>query len=468
MKIDVNKLFESSRGRGIFEKATLALKEFGMSKKMNRGALVGFSGGADSVMLLCFLKKYYGNFEGANIIAVHVNHMIRGDEADRDEAFSREFCKALGVEFIALKYDVPSEAKKMSCGLEEVARNIRYRAFEDILCGRNDISCIAIAHNATDNLETALFNMMRGTGARGASGIAPVRDNIVRPLIFIPKRDIVAALEDNFIPYVIDSTNAEIDYKRNYIRSEILPKLFYLTENPEAQFTKLSLALRADGDYLDGISDEFIKEYGCDCVPTAALLKLHPAILARVLIKMAKSGGACGCEATHINKVSELLFKDFSIDIPGGVSFISEGGKLRVGKPAECELITYEIKLKKGINEIPEINKAIIVSDLPFDNFSSKVYKISIQRIIDFDIINGELFVREKRNGDVYVYGKITRKLKKIFNDKRIPPHERPKIPIICDGDGILWVPGFPVRDGGNKNPERKLFIAVADRVNNI
>ncbi len=468
MTVDVNKLFESSRGREIYREAMLAVKEFSMSEIMIGGAIVGFSGGADSVMLLCFLKKIYEKNKSAKIIAVHVNHMIRGQEADRDEAFSREFCEALGIEFVALKYDVPSEAKKLSRGLEEVARDIRYKAFQNILQGRNDVSCIAIAHNATDNLETALFNMMRGAGTRGASGITPVRDNIVRPLIYVPKRDIVAALEENLIPYVVDSTNAETDYKRNYIRGEILPKLFYLTENPEAQFKKLSSALRADGDYLDGVCDNFLKVHGYEFVPTSALVNLHPAILARVLIKMAKFGGACGCEATHINKVSELLSKDFTLDIPGGVSFISEGGRLRVGKPSKRELISYELKIKKGINEIPIINKAVIISDEPFDNFSSKVYKISIQRPIDFDIINGELFVREKRDGDCYVYGKMTHKLKKIFNDKNISQDERSKIPIICDGGGILWVPGFPVRDGGNKNPERKLFIAVADKVNNI
>ena len=468
MKIDVNNLFESPLGREIYKQASRAVEEFSMAEKIRGGALVGFSGGADSVMLLCFLKKYYEKRGFGKIVAVHVNHMIRGGEADRDEEFSRKFCASLGVEFISERIDVPAEAKRLSRGLEETARDIRYTLFDKILRSRNDISCIGIAHNATDSLETALFNMMRGTGARGAAGIAPVRDGIVRPLILIPKRDITAALEENSIPYVVDSTNAETDYKRNYIRSEIIPKLFYLTENPEAQFAKLSSSLRLDGEYLDGVAESLINEYNCGAIPTARLAELHRAVLARVLLKMAKSAGAAGLEATHINKVSELLTKDFSLDIPGGVSFISEVGFLWVGKPAEDIPISYEMKLALGINEIPEINKAIILSETPFDNFSSKVYKISIQQTVDFDIINGVLCVREKRDGDSYVYGKMTRKLKKIFNDKNIPPRERSKIPIICDGSGILWVPGFPARDGGRKNPERKLFIAVAETVNNI
>lgn len=468
MKIDVNKLFESPRGKEVYREAIHAVKEFSMAEKMRGGAIVGFSGGADSVMLLCFLKKYYQEHGGGKIIAVHVNHMIRGEEADRDEEFSRRFCASLGVKFISERIDVPAESKRLSRGLEETARDIRYALFDKILQGRNDICCIGIAHNATDNLETAIFNMMRGTGARGASGIAPVRDSILRPLIFVPKSDIVSALEENSIPYVVDSTNAETDFKRNYIRGEIIPKLFYLTENPEAQFAKLSSALRIDCEYLDGVADGFLMEHGAESVPVTQLMKLHKAILARVLIKMAKSKGAGGLESTHINKVTELLTKDFTLAIPGGVSFISEGGRLRVGKPVDNAKISFERKLKQGINEIPEINKAIIISDAPFYNFSSKVYKISIQQAIDFDIINGVLCVRDKRDGDSYVYGKMTRKLKKIFNDKNIPRGERSKIPIICDECGILWVPGFPARDGGSKNPERKLFIAVAEPVNNM
>jgi len=419
MKIDVNKLFDSPRGKEVYREAFRAHKEFSMAEKMRVGALVGFSGGADSVMLLCFLKKYYEKLGFGKIVAVHVNHMIRGEEADRDEEFSRNFCASLGVEFISERIDVPAESKRLTRGLEETARDIRYSLFNKILQGRNDISCIGIAHNATDNLETALFNMMRGTGARGASGISPVRDGIVRPLIFIPKRDIIAALEENSIPYVVDSTNAETDYKRNYIRGEIIPKLFHLTENPEAQFAKPSMALRGDCEYLDSVADGFLDEHGADAVPVAALMNLHKAILARVLLKMAKSNGAGGLESTHINKVAELLPKDFSLDIPGGVSFISDGGSLRVGKPADYTQVSYEMNLKLGINEIPEINKAIILSETPFDNFSSKVYKISIQQSIDFGIISGVLCVRDKRDGDSYVYGKMTRKLKKIF---KLPP----------------------------------------------
>ena len=467
MKIDVKELFDTPRGKEIYGKAQRAIKDFHMSDKLHAGALVGFSGGADSVMLLCFLKRYYEENPGGRLLAVHVNHLIRGAEACRDEAFSRDFCIALGVEFISLKFDVPAEAKKLSKGIEETARDIRYSAFSNLLQGRNDISCIAIAHNATDNLETAIFNMMRGSGSRGLAGILPVRDSIIRPLIYIPKREIIGALDESSVPYVFDSTNAEIDYKRNYIRSEIIPKLHYLTDDPEAQITKLSFSLRADDSYLEGEAEKFLNKFNGLEIPADELQALHKAIFFRVIRSMARRGGSSGCEFTHITKISELLGKKFSVALPGGVSFISEGGVCRVGKPMFDAPKSYERKLQIGVNLVPEINRAVILSNERIDNSFSKVYKISIQQAIDFDIINGELSVREKRDGDSYVYGKMTRKLKKIFNDRSISQNERSRIPIICDRAGILWVPGFPVRDGGDKNSKRKLFIAVADIDNN-
>lgn len=467
MNIDLNGLFKTAEGAKIYSEAVRAVKDFCMDDKLRSGVLVGFSGGADSVMLLCFLKKYAEENSFGKILALHVNHMIRGAEADRDETFSRVFCHTLGIEFISLKYDVPKEAKKLSKGIEETARDVRYSAFCDLLQSRNDLSCVAVAHNATDNLETVIFNMMRGSGSRGISGISPVRDDIVRPLIYIPKRDITGALEVSSVPYVTDSTNSEIDYKRNYIRSEIIPKLFYLTDNPEAQASKLSSSLRSDNSFIEEEADTFLKDFSGGEVPVSELLKLHKAVLSRVLQSMARLGGSSGCEYTHISKISELLGKDFSVDLPGGVSFISKRGVCRVGKLSCNETVSYERKLDMGVNFIPEIDRAIILSEERIDNSFSKVYKISIQQTIDFDIINDGLSVRERRDGDSYVYGKMTRKLKKIFNDRSIPQEERARIPIICDKSGILWVPGFPVRDGGDKNSPRKLFIAVAQIVNN-
>ena len=169
---DVKKsFFEGNLGEELYQKAKSTIDKFSMREEISKGVLVGFSGGPDSIFLLEFLLELRKREElDFKILAVHINHLIRGDEAFHDEEFSREYALLKGVEFQAVRLDVPSFAKQEHQSLEEAARNLRYATFMDIIQGRNDISTIAIAHNASDNFETVLFNMMRGAGARGLSG----------------------------------------------------------------------------------------------------------------------------------------------------------------------------------------------------------------------------------------------------------------------------------------------------------
>ena len=146
------------------------------------------------------------------------------------------------------------------------------------------------------------------------------------------------------------------------------------------------------------------------------------------------------------------------------MDFVCVENLCSISKKTPKSEIKYEYNLSIGVNHIEEIDTEIILSEEPINDFSSKVYKISIQQSIDFDIINGGLSVREKRDGDSYSYGGMTHKLKKLFCDKKISPREREQIPIFCDGDGIIWVPGFSVRSSGKPKSQKKLYIAIAKR----
>ena len=464
--INVNEVFKSESGQLVYKEFLRAVKDFDFEKKIANGVLVGFSGGADSVTLLLALRKFCLDNGFGKICAAHVNHMIRGAEAERDEDFSREFCKNIGVEFLSFRRDVPDYAKANSLGLEEAARNVRYSIFADLLQSRSDLSAVAVAHNATDNLETVIFNMMRGAGARGIAGIAPVRDDIIRPLLYVPKRDIIKVLSDANVPYVTDSTNLQTDYKRNYIRAEILPKLSYLTENPEAAATRLSHALREDTEYLDIEAEKLYESYRNTAVPRSDMLEMPSAIFYRFLSLMAKNAG-CSIESMHVRAIQNLISDsngDFCVSLPGKMDFICADNMCSISKKSPKKEIKYEYKLSMGVNHIEEIDAEIILSDKPINDFSSKVYKISIQQSIDFDIINGGIFVREKRDGDSYVFGGMTHKLKKLFCDRKIPTQKRELIPVFCDGDGIFWVPGFSVRQTKKQKSQKKLYIAIAYR----
>ena len=237
----IKDMFSSREGSNIYSRILSTLKKERMTALIDGGVLLGFSGGADSVLLLCFLSEYKRReAKSMSILATHVNHSIRGDEADRDEQFAKDFAEGVGIEFCAVSVDVPAMSKKLGIGIEEAARNARYSIFNEIIASRNNISAIAVAHNATDNTETVLMNILRGSGLSGACGIKPIRDNIVRPLISISKAEIVVLLNNHGIPYVTDSTNLSSDYSRNYVRNEILPLFSRLCENTDASFTRLT------------------------------------------------------------------------------------------------------------------------------------------------------------------------------------------------------------------------------------
>ena len=444
----------SEIGDSLYNDASSAISAYGMAERIESGVLVGLSGGADSVMLLCFLLEYRGR-RGLDfpILACHINHGIRGEEADRDEDFCRRLSDSLGVEFVSVKCDVPFHAKRFSMGIEEAAREVRYNEFRKIIQGRNDINCLAVAHNMSDCSETVVFNVLRGSGSRGAGGIPPVRDNIVRPLISLSKSDIREALDKASIPYVIDSTNESEDYTRNYIRHTLMPSFERITENPEKMLFRFAENMRADDDFIRGLAENFILEH--QPLKNTDLSSLHNALLARVLVILA---GRAGAQISYriLSDIRNLLHKDnFSYSLIGGASFVCERGLCRVSRSVGNK-IDYCFAVEEGITNLAPLNAEIILSGAKINKSFSNVYKISIQANLSSAIINGSLYLRPKQDGDTVYYGGMTHKLKKLFSDRKIPPSKRRLIPVLCDDSGVVWVPGFGVRDDGVDIEQRK------------
>ncbi len=463
-----DKLFATEMGRKIYKSALSAISDFSMKSLIKGGTVLGFSGGADSVMLLLFLLKYRSEIGDFPIISVHINHKIRGVEADEDEEFSQKFCESLGVPFISRSYDVPKIAATRGLGLEEAARDLRYSAFKEILQEKKYTS-ISVAHNATDNLETIILNMMRGAGTHGISGIVPLRDSIVRPLIYSSKSDISSALTKAGIAYKVDSTNLSTDYSRNYVRQKIIPLFNRLNPNPEAMATRMSRNLREDNEFIDSYAEAFISEnYLNGAFSSEKLAKLPRSVLARILNKAVRSFFAAEKktplpERTHIDSISALLNgNNFSYSLPGAIRFVCEDGLCRIEKDIPKTENEFFYSLHTGVNDFSELDYLILVfGDDELKSYSN-IYKISIQAKLSSAIIEGTLCVRSKRDGDSYRYGGMTRRLKKLFNDRKIPLAERERIPVFCDEAGIVWVPGFGVRDDGAKNTV--LHIAIAKK----
>lgn len=461
----LNAIFSSKNGLYALSQIEKAITEFDMQPLLDGGAVVGLSGGADSVMLLLALSRLKLEGRVGRIVAVHINHMIRGEEADRDEEFCRSLAARLDVPFRSYRIDIPHIAELRKKGIEETARDERYRVFFET-AREEGLRSVAIAHNATDNLETILINMMRGAGIDGAAGIPPVRDNVIRPLINLTKAEITSLLSSSDIPYVTDSTNESTEYTRNYVRLEILPRLRHLSPEPEKMASRLSRNLRSDASILEEITSEYVSlHYRNGRISQEELKKLKKPFLFRVLREILKQNFNCSIEYTHLDAIwSGLEKSEFSYSLPGMLRFTIKDGYAFLEddrREAQSTESIPETALKEGINTVDGFSSVIILSDTPSFESYSNVYKISISAAIPSDIINDGLMLRGKRDGDCYTYGGSTRKLKKLFNDRNIPTDMRGLVPVILDKNGIVWVAGFGVRGEGEL--ERQTYIAIAE-----
>ena len=209
------------------------------------------SGGADSMALLWCLHSLQTELS-IRVEAAHFNHRLRGAESDRDEAFVRAFCAERGI---ALTVGAAPEGSCGASGVEETARRLRYAFFETLDCDK-----LATAHNANDNAETVLLNLLRGAGLRGLCGIPPVRGRIVRPLLFASRPEILEFLRAERISFVEDSTNALDDCLRNRLRHRVLPLLYAETPELPARLTEQTLLLRSEDEYLDALAQALLEK----------------------------------------------------------------------------------------------------------------------------------------------------------------------------------------------------------------
>lgn len=421
-----------------------------------RSLLVGLSGGADSVALLYLLKKEAVK-RGFSLFALHVNHGIRGEEALRDENFCVSLCKSWNIELSVVRIDVPKIAAESKTGLEEAARNCRYAAFDEF-CRERGVERIATAHNASDNLETVLFNLARGGALKGLSGIPAVRGNIVRPLIFCSKSEITEYLRENEIDFVYDSTNSDTDYTRNLIRHKIVPELRSINPSLEDTFSRSALLLQSDNEYLEKIAKEFVGG------ELDELRSLDKAILGRVIKNRYREfSNGKELEHVHVSDVEALIKAGkphSSISLPDDISAVIENNRLVfLRKNEKKEGAPYFISLSLGENIIPEDNSVIYICKENEENSEKNehlrkylinkqnIYKISIKASVSFDIMNFSLSARSRKDGDSYRHGSMTRKVKKLLSEKKLPLDYRDTLPIITSGDNIVWIPGFPVSD---------------------
>jgi len=402
----------------------------------NGRILVALSGGGDSVCLLSVLKGL-----GADICAFHLNHGIRGEEADRDQDFCRRLCEKLSVPFYTKKVDIPALSKEDGKGLEETARVVRYQLLDDA-ANETKSRYIATAHNGDDNTETVIFNLVRGCGADGLCGIPAIRGRIIRPLLNSTRAEIDIYLKELQLQYVTDSTNSDESYTRNKIRHSVMPVLRSINPSVVTAVSRLCESVKNDKSFFEeALSDSE------DKLPADLPLSL----LTRQISKRYEAKTGLSLDFSHINEIAEAVKKRIctTFDLPGKVCvYVYYGGYSFEKRMVSAQ---YRIPVTAGITEIPQKNIKIFYGN-------ENVYKLSTSVAVDCGKIVGSLYARPRMEGDrIKVFG-VSKSVRKEFINKKIPLCVRNDIPVICDDEGIVYVPYIGADDRVFSNSGRHIL----------
>lgn len=442
-----------------------AINKYNMIKE-NDTIVVGVSGGADSMALLHFLLNESDNLK-IKVIVAHINHCLRGEESDRDEKFVSDYCRDNGVIFYSCRSNIKSEASEYGISVEECGRKVRYNYFNNI--AEKYHAKIATAHTLSDSIETTMFNMIRGTGIKGLSGIAPVRGKIIRPLIFVTRSQIEDYCVKSKIKYVTDSSNLCYDYTRNKIRLDIVPKMREINTAFEKSFLRLKEQAEDDCSYLNNIAKaELDKSMINGMYDINIISKLEKPIKSRLIIQAVYNKFNIYLQNSHIDLICEIIDNGHgTVTIPGKIYVKVENGFLRIYKDAP-EIKNWKNKFNEG-KILTDSGRKFIIEIITKNEYLSlkKTDKNLIYKCLDYDKITENTIIRNRKPGDKFTQKnrKVRKSLKKLFNEKKVPIEKRNELAIIDDGDEILWIEdiGPSEKAAVSENTKKVVLIVIGE-----
>jgi tRNA(Ile)-lysidine synthase len=480
--------------------------------------VVGFSGGPDSTCLFDVLSELRGEL-GYTLSAVHVNHNLRGAEADGDQRYVERMCGDRGVPLLVKSYDVARIAGQEGTSVEEAGRDARYEAFAEAVRDAEalhgvppSMARVALAHNKGDLSETVLMRIIRGTGPDGLSGISAERGaeggyRIVRPLIDVLRSEIEEHCSRRGLDPCSDSTNEKTDYLRNSVRLELLPMLRE-KYNPSVDdaLARLSRAAAESRDYFDSLVGEAIEEK-CSftedvpagrkhaAFPLDALARYHPAIRHRIIVRVfGMIGLAQDIGAAHIAAADELVRSGRtgkSVDFPGGYRFGISYDRVVFTSPrradsaiavASSATAAASSAAASAAGEggsfsvlIADIEKAggkIVIfegSDVPLEAVVegyNGVVAGGASLTLDYEALSSAaatLRLRTRADGDRICLPGMdgSKKLQDIFVDEKIPREKRSLIPVVAADEEVVWIPGLRHTRLFAPNPDTKRVVVL-------
>jgi tRNA(Ile)-lysidine synthase len=436
--------------------------------------LTAFSGGPDSMALLTVLQslKKKMRFE---LSAAYVNHCIRPRAAVKENSFCAEICRNFGITFHQIEVDVPALAEKNHLSMEEAARIYRLEELKKI-ASEQGYDKIALGHQRDDQIETILFRLFRGTGPGGLTGIKPRSGILIRPLLDFHRDEIVEFLAGRKLEYMIDRTNLESDYSRNFIRNRIIPVIReHFGDKYREAILNFARITAEENRFLHDAAEKELKRVASVSRGGKFIVDLtrflgYALWLKRRIIKLLleKIGGRPGIgtfgEVERVLDVSSGKLK--KVDLAGNIHVVAHTGRLLVYRKKvfiKKRELPYE-----GSLEMEEIDSRMTVRRISRSGAILGIQKKGLRVNVDAGKIAPPMFVRGIRSGDRFhplgLSG--TKKIGDYLTDRKVPPDLRDEIPLVYDINGVVWLVGLEISDRVRieKNTRKVLQIELVEK----
>ena len=412
--------------------------------------LVALSGGADSVFLLSFLLKFRNRFK-IEVAAFHLNHKLRGKTAKEDEKYCIDLCSKNKIELVNVARDVKTYVKKMKVSIEEAGREIRYYELSKA-ASITGCTKIATAHNASDNVETVLLNFIKGTGLKGLTGIPIRRENIIRPILSLTADEIRKYLKANKIPFRIDESNRNLDYERNFLRNEIIPKLKQrLNPRLEEKVSNTSKIISEIDSFIqkqiEKISIQAVKfDRNVLRINSNAVLKLDVSLLSIFLKTVIEKNLQIELTSENIFALVDLVNSQTgkSAHLKENVIASKERNELIIGQKSSARTQKAICKIKVG-QALSVDGKIISISKV-----SRKMFKFTQDKSVEFvsgDTLKDSFEIRKWKAGDKFqpIGMKGTKKISDFLSDEKISSLGKKEHLVLTNSGRIVWVIGLRI-----------------------
>jgi tRNA(Ile)-lysidine synthase len=421
--------------RNLFDEF-LAFNEQHKFFSAKKRVLVAVSGGLDS-MVLCTLLQL-ANFRFA---VAHANFQLRNDESNGDEAFVVDFCKTNNIEYYVQQFNTVGFAQTHKLSIQEAARQLRYNWFDQLIAEKK-FSLVATAHHLSDNIETVLFNLSRGTGIKGLRGMLPKQGKIARPLLFAPREALETFALAHKLRWREDSSNASDKYSRNFIRHQIVPLFKHINPSFEQTFAEniavfAELEMLFDKHFEKTTKSLFFHRYGDVYIAIEKLKQLPDK--RTILFTFLKDFGF------NVHQVDDILK-----NLEGQAGAVYEAANARIIRDRRFLILTTEpaaasAHLLEATNATVKTTDFILTSQKINEkpaSFSTPPHTIFVNE----KQLNFPLTLRRWKAGDYfYPFGlnNKKKKLKKFLTDLKLPLHEKEKVWVLESNHKIVWVVGY-------------------------